>query len=167
MYTWVEFAPRYMVPRRGHAGHAVAINASIFPDHPPPSAAQIVGVNCHAAMHFIFERVEPTASGQFKFESFIIASLRSAMKRIRRLTRKKRKNSRTSRKPASSPNISSLIADMPMRVFGACHLDKELWVACVVGEVPIVPWQTRVDLMYLWWVRALVTTCAQRAPRFI
>ena len=39
-----------------------------------------------------------------------------------------------------------------MRVFGACHLDKALWVACVVGEVPNVPWQTRVDLMFLWWV---------------
>lgn len=39
-----------------------------------------------------------------------------------------------------------------MRVFGACHLDKALWVACVVGEVSNVRWQIRVDLMFLWWV---------------
>ena len=34
---------------------------------------------------------------------------------------------------------------IPMRVFGACHLDLELWMDCIDGTERGVPWQTRVE----------------------
>ena len=40
-----------------------------------------------------------------------------------------------------------------MRVFGECHLDEILWLDCIDGKEPHIPWQTRVDLVFLWWLK--------------
>ena len=40
-----------------------------------------------------------------------------------------------------------------MRVFGACHLDLGLWMDCIDGTERGVPWQTRVDLVFLLWLK--------------
>ena len=40
-----------------------------------------------------------------------------------------------------------------MRVFGACHLDQGLWMDCIDGTEPNIPWQTRVDLVFLLWLK--------------
>tara|TARA_B100000963_G_scaffold106714_3_gene92689 strand:+ start:5075 stop:5431 length:357 start_codon:yes stop_codon:yes gene_type:complete len=42
---------------------------------------------------------------------------------------------------------------MPMRVFAACHADPDLWMACIDGTESGIPWQIRVDLVFLLWLK--------------
>ena len=49
---------------------------------------------------------------------------------------------------------------MPMRVFGACHLDSTLWLDCIDGTEQRIPWQTRVDLVFLLWLKHETTDIA-------
>ena len=80
-----------------------------------------------------------------------------------------RKTSAAVKKPKHVPRTSSHTFDMPMRVFGACHLDQKLWMGCIDGTEQRVPWQTRVDLVFLLWLKheTTDTTLAQDAADLV